>query len=139
MLSEVTFKVMPRAESALTLLATALPLAALASNATKEEAVTMVKKGVAFIKTNGVDKGYSEITAKNPSFVDRDLYLVVYGLDGKCLAHGANPKQIGRDLTDLTDLRCPPRTNPNGSAASTCATPADACTRPPAAGRATPT
>lgn len=90
--------------AALTLLATALPLAALASNATQEEAVTMVKKGVAFIKTNGVDKGYSEITAKNPSFVDRDLYLVVYGLDGKCLAHGANPKQVGKDLIDLTDI-----------------------------------
>ena len=29
---------------------------------------------------------------------------MVYGLDGKCLAHGANEKQIGRDLIDLTDI-----------------------------------
>jgi cytochrome c len=75
-----------------------------AATATKDEAVAMVKKGIAFIKSNGADKGYTEITAKNPSFVDRDLYLVVYGLDGKCLAHGANPKQVGKDLIDLTDI-----------------------------------
>jgi signal transduction histidine kinase len=74
------------------------------ANATKEEAVAMVKKGIAYIKANGPDKAYAEITAKNPMFVDRDLYLVVYGLDGKCLAHGANPKQVGKDLIDLTDI-----------------------------------
>ncbi|MBL8287561.1 MAG: cache domain-containing protein [Rubrivivax sp.] len=75
-----------------------------ASNASKEEALAMVKKGIAFIKTNGIDKGYAEISNKSGAFVDRDLYLVVYGLDGKCLAHGANPKQIGKDLIDLTDI-----------------------------------
>jgi len=77
---------------------------ALANNASRDEAQAMVKKGVAFIKANGVDKGYAEVSNKTGSFVDRDLYLVVYGLDGKCLAHGANPKQIGKDLLDLTDI-----------------------------------
>ena len=70
----------------------------------KDDAIAMVKKGVAFIKAQGIDKGYAEINNKAGAFVDRDLYLVVYGLDGKCLAHGANPKQIGRDLIDLTDV-----------------------------------
>ena len=74
------------------------------TNASRDDAVAMVKRGITFIKANGVDKGYAEITAKNPSFVDRDLYLVVYGLDGKCLAHGANPKQVGKDLIELTDV-----------------------------------
>ena len=74
------------------------------ANVTKEEAVVMVKKAVAFIKANGVDKGYAAISDKAGPFVDRDLYVVVYGLDGKCLAHGANAKQIGRDLLDLTDV-----------------------------------
>ena len=49
-------------------------------------------------------KSYAEITAKSPQFVKQDLYLVVYGLDGKCLAHGANEKQVGRDLIDLKDI-----------------------------------
>ncbi len=75
-----------------------------AQNATKEQAIAMVKKGVSFIKANGTDKGYAEISNKTGAFVDRDLYLVVYGMDGKCLAHGANEKQIGRDLIELKDI-----------------------------------
>jgi cytochrome c len=74
------------------------------ANATKDEAVAMVKKGVAFIRANGADKGYAAITGKDKQFIDRDLYLVVYGLDGKCLAHGANEKQVGKDLIELTDV-----------------------------------
>jgi signal transduction histidine kinase len=74
------------------------------AGATKDEAVAMVKKGIAYLNANGVEKGYAEITGKNPQFIDRDLYLVVYGLDGKCLAHGANPRQAGKDLIELTDI-----------------------------------
>jgi signal transduction histidine kinase len=74
------------------------------SGASKDEAVAMVKKGIAYIKANGPEKGYAVITGKDKQFVDRDLYLVVYGLDGKVLAHGANEKQVGKDLLELTDV-----------------------------------
>lgn len=83
---------------------TAAPALAAGANATKDEAQAMVKKAVAHIKANGADKSYADFNNKKGSFVDRDLYIVVYGLDGKCLAHGANDKQIGRDLIDLTDI-----------------------------------
>jgi len=72
--------------------------------ATAKEAEAMVKKGVAYIKANGNDKGYAEISTKGGQFTDRDLYLVVYGLDGKVLAHGANQKMIGKDLIGLKDV-----------------------------------
>ena len=72
--------------------------------ATAKQAEAMVKKGVAFIKSNGKDKGYAEITSKQSQFKDRDLYLVVYGLDGKVWAHGANEKMVGRVLIDLKDV-----------------------------------
>ncbi|MES2832534.1 MAG: cache domain-containing protein [Pseudomonadota bacterium] len=75
-----------------------------AENAVAKDAEAMVKKGVAFIKANGKDKGYAEITSKESQFKDRDLYLVVYGLDGKVWAHGANEKMVGRDLIDLKDV-----------------------------------
>jgi signal transduction histidine kinase len=74
------------------------------SHASKDEAVAMVKKGVAFIKANGKDKGYNEISNKAGKFTDRDLYLVVYGLDGTVHAHGANEKMIGKNLIDLKDV-----------------------------------
>ncbi|MCX8005917.1 MAG: cache domain-containing protein [Burkholderiaceae bacterium] len=72
--------------------------------ATKEEAVAMVKKGIAYIKAHGKEKGYAEITSKTSQFKDRDLYLVVYGLDGTVHAHGANEKMVGRNLIDLKDI-----------------------------------
>jgi len=65
--------------------------------ATKEEAVAMVKKAMASIKEQGPDKAYAEISNKTGPFTDRDLYVVVYGLDGKVLAHGANEKLIVLD------------------------------------------
>jgi cytochrome c len=72
--------------------------------ATKAEAEAMVKKGVAYIKSNGVEKAYVEFNKKGGQFSDRDLYLVVYGLDGMVLAHGSNAKMIGKNLIDLKDI-----------------------------------
>jgi cytochrome c len=94
----------PWVHLALSLAAGLLTTSALAQNATRDDATAMVKKGVAYIKANGVEKSYAEITAKSPQFVKSDLYLVVYGMDGKCLAHGANEKQVGKDLIDLKDV-----------------------------------
>jgi cytochrome c len=74
------------------------------AGATAAEATAMVKKGVAFIKASGKDKGYAEISNKSGSFKDRDLYLVVYGLDGVVRAHGANDKMVGKNLIDLKDI-----------------------------------
>jgi len=73
-------------------------------NATAAEAQAMVKKGVAFIKASGKDKGYAEISTKGGQFSDRDLYLTEYGLDGTVRAHGANEKMIGKNLIDLKDV-----------------------------------
>jgi len=73
-------------------------------HATADEASAMVKKGVAFIKANGKEKGYAEISNKAGQFIDRDLYLVVYGLDGTVHAHGANEKMIGKNLIELKDV-----------------------------------
>jgi signal transduction histidine kinase len=72
--------------------------------ATPAEATAMVKKGVAFIKANGKDKGYAEISNKQGQFIDRDLYLVVYGLDGMVHAHGANLKNVGKNLIEQLDV-----------------------------------
>jgi cytochrome c len=86
-------------------LTAAVPFIARADEgASPAEATAMVKKGVAFIKKEGKDKGYAEISSKTSQFKDRDLYLVVYGLDGVVRAHGANEKMIGKNLIDLKDV-----------------------------------
>jgi signal transduction histidine kinase len=71
---------------------------------TKDEATAMVKKAVALIKANGAEKAYAEFSNPKGPFVDRDLYIAVYDMTGKCLAHGANAKMIGRDLIDNKDV-----------------------------------
>jgi signal transduction histidine kinase len=73
-----------------------------AERATKDEAIAMVNKAVAVIKSDGPDKAYAAFNDKK-TFVDRDLYVVVYGLDGKVLAHGANEKLIGQNLMEAKD------------------------------------
>ena len=85
-------------------LAATLPFTVLAqSKATTAEATAMVKKGVVAIKA-GKDKVYAEVTAKDAKWVDRDLYLVVFGLDGTVRAHGANAKLVGENLMDMLDI-----------------------------------
>lgn len=77
--------------------------AAMASEfASEKEAEALVGKVVAAVKANKA-KTYEEITAKDAKWIDRDLYPVVYGLDGKVLAHGQNAKQVGKELIDLKD------------------------------------
>jgi cytochrome c len=74
-----------------------------ADKGTKAEAQAMVKKAVELIKANGKDQAFAEISNPKGKFVDRDLYVVVYDLKGTCLAHGVNPKQIGKNLMELRD------------------------------------
>lgn len=69
---------------------------------TAAEAEAMVKKAVAYIKANGPDRAYEEFT-NGKSFKDRDLYVFAYDMTGKNLAHGANAKLVGKDLSGLRD------------------------------------
>jgi cytochrome c len=72
--------------------------------ATKDEAQATVKKAVAAIKQQGTEKAYKEIGDKAGRFVDRDLYVVVYRVDGVVVAHGSNEKLIGKDMSDVQDV-----------------------------------
>jgi cytochrome c len=53
-----------------------------ADGAKKDDAIAMVRKAVAFIKEQGAEKAYPEFTNKDAKFIDRDLCVVVYRLDG---------------------------------------------------------
>jgi len=73
-----------------------------AEQGTAAEAEAMVKKAVAYIGKVGAEKAYDEFT-NGKTFKDRDLYIIVYDLNGKNLAQGANPKLVGKDLIALKD------------------------------------
>jgi cytochrome c len=69
---------------------------------TKEEAKALVKSAIVDFKAEGVAM-FAKVTAKEAKYVKEDLYVTVYDMNGKCVAHGANPKQVGKDLIELKD------------------------------------
>jgi signal transduction histidine kinase len=72
--------------------------------ASKEEAVALVKKAVGYVRKNGKDKALAEFSRPQSQFVDRELYVAALDLNGVMLAHGANPKLIGKTLLDIKDV-----------------------------------
>ncbi len=75
-----------------------------ADKGSADEAIAMVKKAVAMYKAEGRDKTFAAIAdPANKDFHDRDLYIYVYDLNGVALAHGNNPKMVGRNLLGMKD------------------------------------
>jgi signal transduction histidine kinase len=79
--------------------------AAFAQKASADEAVAMVKKGVAYVKEHGKEKALAAFSDPTGPFVKGELYLFVYPTNGEgtVLAHGQNPKMIGKKLIDMKD------------------------------------
>ncbi len=84
--------------------AAALSFNALASaeRGTESEAKDLVKKAVVYYQKNGRDKALPEFQKQPGPFVDRDLYVTVYDLQGNCLSH-INSKMVGKNMLDLRD------------------------------------
>lgn len=91
--------------TAVCLLAAALSgSASAADRATAAEAIAMTTKAAALIKSAGKEKAFAEISdPNNKDFHDRDLYVYVYDMNGVALAHGNNPKMVGKNLLELKD------------------------------------
>jgi signal transduction histidine kinase len=72
--------------------------------ATKDEAVALVHKAIARVAEVGIDKARPEFMDHGGKFIDRDLYLVVIDKDGIRVAHGQNPKLVGKAFYDAVDV-----------------------------------
>jgi len=70
----------------------------------KDEAVAMVKRVEDMFASAGAETTFKAVSDKSTtSFHDRDLYPFIYDLSGRCVAHGARPALIGKNLLDLKD------------------------------------
>ncbi len=71
---------------------------------TRDEAVAMVKRVEDMFAKAGADSTFKAVSDKSvAAFHDRDLYPFIYDLSGRCVAHGARPALIGKNLLDLKD------------------------------------
>jgi cytochrome c len=71
---------------------------------TKEEAVAMVKAALDHMKKVGNEKALQDFTKDKANWVKKDLYVMVYNGKNVGLAHGANEKIVGRDMSEVKDV-----------------------------------
>lgn len=83
------------------LLNLALAAGSFAATHTPEQAKSLVQKALAYIKENGADQAYKAFNTPGGQFIDGDLYVFVVKFDYTFLAHGGNPKLIGKNLSDM--------------------------------------
>ena len=70
---------------------------------TAEEAKSLVDKAVEDFKANGKDKAIAAFNDPKGEFVKGDLYIFLFDADCLTLAHGANPKLVGKNIGELKD------------------------------------
>ena len=70
---------------------------------TPEQAKALVEKAVTHIKDVGADKAFADFNDPKGGYQDRDLFVVVYGADGKILVASRIPALLGHDATTLKD------------------------------------
>lgn len=82
-----------------------IPAYAAGDRASSDECVAFVKKAVAYVKANGKEKAFAEFDNTNGKFIDRNLYIFVYDLNGVNLAigNGNSAKMAGKNLLDMRD------------------------------------
>lgn len=71
----------------------------------EQQAVAMVKKALAYMQQYGPDKTIAEVNNPQGPFIDGELYVFVFDANSEalCLAHGAYPNLVGKDLRQLRD------------------------------------
>ncbi len=70
---------------------------------TKEEAKAMVDAAWEHLKKAGPEKAYKDFISDKAAWTKKDLYVFVVDGKGVMLAHGANEKLVGKDMTGIKD------------------------------------
>jgi signal transduction histidine kinase len=73
------------------------------SAGTPEEAKALVAEAIAFYQSNGKEKALAEFSNPKGKFLKGDLYVFVFNPEGTIIAHGGDPKLVGRDFTGVQD------------------------------------
>jgi len=71
--------------------------------ATKPQAEALVRKAVTHIKNVGMEKAAEDFNNRKGDFVNLDLYVTVYNMQGDVMAHGQNKKSVGKNMMELKD------------------------------------
>lgn len=74
------------------------------STRTRPGLVTFVEKAAGFARTNGPEGAIRAFNDPNGSFVEDDLYVFAYGMNGTVLALPFQPELVGVNRSDAADI-----------------------------------
>lgn len=72
---------------------------------TKDEAKALDDAAIAHIKKVGAEQAYKDFSTDKTNWTKKDLYVMVYDGKGNCVAHGANEKLVGKDMSMVKDAK----------------------------------
>jgi hypothetical protein len=74
------------------------------ANPTEKDAIAMAERGAVFMKAHGKEALMKKLSAKNPEFVQGELYVDMRDINtGIVMAHPINPSIVGKNLVDVPD------------------------------------
>jgi cytochrome c len=68
---------------------------------TAAEAQALVERGVAHLRAVGRNKAFADFNRGDGGYVDGELYIFCLDRNGIAVAHGGNPKMVGRGMPDV--------------------------------------
>lgn len=75
-------------------------------DADRDRAIDLVRQGYVYMEKQGKSQAVEEINSKTSSaFRYGDLYLMIYDMQGACIAHGGNSDIVGSNQLDVQDDR----------------------------------
>jgi len=83
----------------------AICLSLVAQDASPAETETLVKEAIIFAKANGKEAAIKEVTKARGKFHRHggELYVFIYDLDGKVVAHGQGASKVGVNQINAKD------------------------------------
>jgi cytochrome c len=79
----------------------ALTIGATAEGGKAEAAKALAERAVAHIRAVGRDQAFADFSRPDGGFVDGELYVFCQDVSGIVVAHGGNPKIVGRNMADV--------------------------------------
>ena len=68
-----------------------------------EEVQALVERAAEYIRQHGRQQAFADFTRPDGGFVDGGLYVFCLDATGITLAHGGNPKLVGKNFTAVQD------------------------------------
>jgi signal transduction histidine kinase len=79
----------------------AVVVAVSAKAGTAEQAQALAERAVAHIRDVGRERAFADFSRPDGGFVDGELYVFCQDASGVVVAHGGNPKLVGRNMADV--------------------------------------